>query len=139
MTPERTDHYVLVNRTAVPCPDLKVWAWFMGAAALSRRVAVTEGDANPDAEGADGWIWEDDDGGNHYATRAKVSTVFLGLDHAFGEGPPILFESMVFPVDDNGRVVYAEVACNRYSTWDEAVIGHANLVDEYLLDPLKAP
>ncbi len=26
-----------------------------------------------------------------------VSTVFLALDHAFGGGPPILWETMVFP------------------------------------------
>ena len=25
-----------------------------------------------------------------------VSTVWLGLDHAFGEGPPLIFETMVF-------------------------------------------
>lgn len=25
-----------------------------------------------------------------------VSTVFLGLDHSFGGGPPILFETMIF-------------------------------------------
>jgi hypothetical protein len=27
---------------------------------------------------------------------ALVSTVFLGIDHAFGGGPPLLFETMVF-------------------------------------------
>jgi hypothetical protein len=27
---------------------------------------------------------------------ASVSTVFLGLNHAFGGGPPLLFETMVF-------------------------------------------
>lgn len=27
---------------------------------------------------------------------ARVSTVFLGLDHSFGVGPPILWETMVF-------------------------------------------
>lgn len=26
----------------------------------------------------------------------KVSTVFLGLDHQYGEGPPLLFETMIF-------------------------------------------
>lgn len=26
----------------------------------------------------------------------RVSTVFLGLDHSFGKGPPILWETMVF-------------------------------------------
>lgn len=49
-----------------------------------------------------------------------VSTVFLGIDHNhMGDGPPILFETMVFgcgPWDN-----YQE----RYATWDEAEAGHA--------------
>lgn len=28
--------------------------------------------------------------------RVKVSTVFLGTDHAFDGGPPMLYETMVF-------------------------------------------
>jgi len=46
-----------------------------------------------------------------------VSTVFLGLDHQYGIGEPLLFETMIFGgVHDQ----YQE----RYSTWDEAVAGH---------------
>jgi hypothetical protein len=32
---------------------------------------------------------------------ASVSTVFLGIDHSFGSGPPVLWETMVFggPMD----------------------------------------
>lgn len=50
-----------------------------------------------------------------------VSTVFLGLDHQFGEGPPLLFETMVFggPLDEEQR---------RYTTWAEAEAGHAEMV-----------
>jgi hypothetical protein len=51
----------------------------------------------------------------------SVSTVFLGLDHNFGEGgAPLLFETMVFglPGED----------CRRYSTWAEAEEGHARIV-----------
>jgi hypothetical protein len=50
-----------------------------------------------------------------------VSTVFLGIDHRFGDGPPLIFESLVFggPLDQEMR---------RYSTWDEAVAGHAELL-----------
>lgn len=46
-----------------------------------------------------------------------VSTVWLGLDHSFGYGPPLIFETMVFggPEDQ-----YQE----RYSTVEEARIGH---------------
>ena len=53
------------------------------------------------------------------AGEVSVSTVFLGLDHNLSyQGPPLLFETMVFggPSD--------EAMC-RYSTWSEAVAGHA--------------
>lgn len=52
-----------------------------------------------------------------------VSTVFLGLDHRLmGEGPPLLFETMIFPGDSSGE--YQE----RCSTWDEAEAQHAEAV-----------
>jgi hypothetical protein len=53
---------------------------------------------------------------------ASVSTVFLEIDHNFSpEGPPILFETMVFggPLDGEQE---------RYVTWDEAVEGHKAMV-----------
>lgn len=46
-----------------------------------------------------------------------VSTVFLGLDHNFGSGPPLLFETMVFGGKLDGEM-------DRYHTWQEAEIGH---------------
>jgi len=56
-----------------------------------------------------------------------VSTVFLGLDHNFtAQGPPLIFETMVFP--NKPRRSYAELYCDRYSTWDEAIVGHAKAV-----------
>ena len=55
-----------------------------------------------------------------------VSTVFLGVDHNFsGRGPPLLFETMLFPGDHHGAVV-----CQRYSTWDDAFLGHRAKVRE---------
>lgn len=47
-----------------------------------------------------------------------VSTVFLGLDHSFGNGPPLLFETMVFggPLDGDQ---------DRYETREGALLGHA--------------
>jgi len=51
-------------------------------------------------------------------SEIEVSTVFLGLDHRyFGEGPPILFETMIFggPLDQSMW---------RYSSWDDAETGH---------------
>lgn len=50
-----------------------------------------------------------------------VSTVFLGVDHSFGDGPPILWETMVFK---NGEEIY----CNRYSSAKEARQGHQTAV-----------
>jgi hypothetical protein len=56
------------------------------------------------------------------APGIEVSTVFLGLDHRFiGDGPPIVFETMVF--DD-----YEAGDCYRYATWDEAALGHEAVV-----------
>jgi hypothetical protein len=53
----------------------------------------------------------------------EVSTVFLGLDHQFGEGPPLLFETMIFGGErDNDQW--------RYSTWREAEKGHDKVVKE---------
>lgn len=51
----------------------------------------------------------------------EVSTVFLGLNHQFGEGPPLIFETMVFggPLNDE---------CERYSTEAQAKLGHAAMV-----------
>jgi len=52
----------------------------------------------------------------------EVSTVFLGLDHRFGgDGPPLIFETMVFGGE------YDQYQ-DRYSTWEEAEKGHADVV-----------
>ena len=52
---------------------------------------------------------------------ATVSTVFLGIDHNWGDGPPLIFETMVFggPMDQNQV---------RYSTYEETLRGHALMV-----------
>lgn len=58
----------------------------------------------------------------------QVSTVFLGIDHNFsGEGPPLLFETMVFP----GQQQF------RHSTYKEAIMKHG-LIVERLRQELKA-
>ena len=53
--------------------------------------------------------------------EASVSTVFLGLDHRRGDGPPILFETMIFGGPEDG---FQE----RYTTWAEAEAGHERAV-----------
>jgi len=47
--------------------------------------------------------------------------VFLGLNHSFGEGPPLLFETMVF-----GGALDQEQA--RYTTWEQAEAGHKQML-----------
>ena len=54
--------------------------------------------------------------------RRRISTVFLGLNHNFGEGKPLLFETMIF---DGKHDEYQE----RYSTKEEALAGHAKAVE----------
>src|SRR5688572_15203324 len=53
-----------------------------------------------------------------------ISTVFLGLDHRWDEGEPILFETMVFlewPLNFS-------MDMSRCRTWDEAVDEHKEMV-----------
>ena len=50
-----------------------------------------------------------------------ISTVFLGLDHAWGDGPPLLFETMIF---GGSHDQYQE----RYSSKKEALAGHKQAV-----------
>lgn len=53
--------------------------------------------------------------------RGAVSTVWLGLDHSFGFGPPLIFETMVFggPLDEE---------MERYSSRESAMVGHRFMV-----------
>lgn len=55
------------------------------------------------------------------AGGVRVSTVFLGLDHSYGDGPPLLFETMVFggPLDQEQ---------DRCATWEDAEQMHEKLV-----------
>jgi len=85
-------HWILVGQTPVPEPDVFKWAmWFETA---ERTVARDEVGAS------------------------VISTVFLGLDHAWWPGaPPLLFETMVFTDGDGGDMW-------RCSTWAEAEEQH---------------
>lgn len=51
-----------------------------------------------------------------------ISTIFLGLDHQFGSGEPILFETCIFGGDRDQEIT-------RYHTYDQAVEGHKNIVN----------
>lgn len=87
--------YVLdENRVPVAEPDLFKWArWFEN----------TEGRA----------VKQEKFG------RVLVSTVFLGLDHNWSEGPPILWETMIF----NGRHDGYQTRCA--GSWEQAEAMHA--------------
>ena len=61
-------------------------------------------------------LWEQGD--------VSVSTVFLGIDHEFFNGPPLLFETMVFGGEHDGEQW-------RCSTWDQALEMH-DLAVEYI-------
>lgn len=92
-----SDKYILRGREVVPVSLMEWAAWF--ATATERHLAKTD------------------------VAGAHVSTVFLGINHSFGGGPPLLFETMVFggPLDGEQE---------RYSTFDEAEAGHAAMVEK---------
>ena len=92
------DKYILDGKVPVLCDDVVAWgAWFEGRE--GRQVA---------SDTIDG---------------ALVSTVFLGIDHNYGEGPPILFETMIFDHPDFGDYQ------RRYTSWDAAEDGHREAVE----------
>ena len=87
-----SDTYILNEKCPVRCKDILKWAkWFESA---NRRVAESVG-----------------------KNKIRVSTVFLGLDHSFSAGPPMLFETMIFGGE------YDQYQ-NRCSTWEQAEIMH---------------
>ena len=57
----------------------------------------------------------------------RVSTVWLGLDFKYREeGLPLIFETMVFPKND-----YTDLDAERYSTKEEAIAGHKEMVEKW--------
>lgn len=55
--------------------------------------------------------------------QIHVSTVWLGMDHNWGGGPPLIFETMAF-----GPGSWSELLAARYSTEAEARAGHQQAV-----------
>jgi len=88
---------ILIGHDVVPCDDLMTWA------------TIFERDKTHV--------------GNTTIGEARISTVFLGLDHSFGSGPPLWFETMIFggPLNDE---------CWRYTTYAEAEAGHAVAIEK---------
>ena len=56
-----------------------------------------------------------------------LSTVFLGLDYQYGDGPPLIFETMRFVYKPEGNAVHADTEGDllmRYATEQEALDEH---------------
>lgn len=99
-------YYLLEGHEAVPIECDSVTKW---AEASEARYADPSGDP---------WrVARTDD----LPGQAWVSTVFLGLNHAWDDGHPLLFETMVFggPCDGDQE---------RCSTWEQAEAQHAEVV-----------
>jgi len=108
-----TEKYILDGHKLVPCEDLIKWAtWFETA----NRTIARKDIGIP--------VWKYYLGKWFRLKRFEpitISTVFLGLDHSFGKGPPLLFETMIF----GGKFdSYQE----RYSTWEQAEAGHLRAI-----------
>ena len=90
------EHYILEDQEIVLETDFIKWArWFESA---DRRVAKTT------------------------LQDCEISTVFLGLDHQWRDGPPLLFETMIFG-GESDREHW------QYPTWDDAMAGHRRIVE----------
>jgi hypothetical protein len=90
-----------------PCEDLLEWArWYEERD--NRRVALDE------------------------VNGVRVSTVFLGLDHGWGRGAPVLWETMSFPREDtppdDPRWKWSDYQ-ERYTSAADARAGHARVVE----------
>lgn len=97
-----------------------------------------------------------------YVDDYWISTVWLGLDHSFASGPPLIFETMVFnhampepprlPEIDPGfdlvspppelqewldeypdQTSASDIECERYSTEEQAIEGHEKMVEKVRL------
>ena len=107
--------YYDLNGNPVPQHE---WARIVEARSKARKGG---GDSTPESDAARI--------GSDYVGGLWISTTWLGLDHQFGNGPPLIFETMVFPAE-NGKVTdWGEVFCDRYSTREQALAGHQRVVE----------
>jgi len=84
--------YILKSKKPVICEDMLQWGKWLSDWKNKRVAETSKG-------------------------QITVSTVFLGMDHNWGSGPPILFETMIF----GGKY---DQEMWRYYTWEEAEEGH---------------
>lgn len=57
------------------------------------------------------------------AKSFDVSTVWLGIDHGFGSGLPVIFETMVFAEGSS-----LDESCDRYTSLADAEAGHVAMI-----------
>lgn len=99
---ETLGKYILDKRGhVIRCDDLIKWSEWFEHSGMKRQLASTT------------------------LKQGHVSTIFLSLDHNFGGGKPILWETMVF-----GSKKFGSNLNRRYYTKAEALKGHKAIVEE---------
>ena len=78
-----------------------------------------------------------------FTQTTRISTVFLGLDHQWTKGRPLLFETTAIEKEGHGSplvdfLVHDELECILDATWDDAVTTHNTLVRRMLNREMKA-
>ena len=98
-----SEHYILRNRKTIPATFQEWLDWCVeenNAGRDYKRVALNEKDG------------------------VRVSTVFLGLNHALhANEPPLIFETMIFGGEHDQEQ-------DRCSTWDEAEQMHKRMCEK---------
>lgn len=91
--------YILRGKKVVACNDIRQWSLWYEENSRARHVADT------------------------HIGAVRVSTVFLGINHARRGGAPMLFETLAFggPLDGEQR---------RCATWAQAERNHAAVVKQ---------
>lgn len=104
--------YIEVDGEPVLCRDHIEWGnWFANADRIVARTVVGD---------------------------REVLTLFTGIDHNFGHGTPLVYESVVFVGDGVDEDMNVKA---RYPTRGEALKGHETIVDviRALLDEIHEP
>jgi hypothetical protein len=96
---------IFYRRDGTPCPDEMEWAKQFSRDHAQKRVRETI---------LSNGLW--------------VSTVWIGIDHAFNNGPPMIFETMVFPSKER---LGEDLDMERYATEAEAIDGHRRMVEKW--------
>jgi hypothetical protein len=110
-TEGRVNLYILAadGVTPIRVDDVEVWGrWYQTA---ERHVAHDMDENDPTGQ------------------KIRVSTVFLGMDHSWGSGPPVLWETMVFGGLLDGEQI-------RYTSHADAFEGHQRMCRD-VADSLK--